>query len=228
MTEQLLHYFVLSGGLLAVMPVLLVLTLAVGFERWWLLSRTLRSGQRVQSTIRRIGYRDIGALRALAREQPASLQASLIATALASQAEAADAIENHLDEVVMRASPLLARRLWILDTSVTIAPLLGLFGTIIGLIQTFNVLSAHGGPAEVTGGIADALIATGAGVLIAIVAVCWLNCLNALLSSITFQIETVKLALINRLHGNGVDMPVDAAAAPSSLMPPHLVTVAGR
>ena len=94
----------------------------------------------------------------------------------------ADEIENHLDEVVMRATPLLTRRLWVLDTAVTIAPLLGLFGTIIGLIQTFNVLSAHGGPAEVTGGIADALIATGAGVLIAIIAVCWLNCLNALLA----------------------------------------------
>ena len=228
MVDQILRYIVLSGGLLALMPVLLVVTLAVGFERWWLFSRTLRSGSRLQTAIRRVGYRDIGALRALVRDQPTSLQASLVATALASHAERADEIENHLDEVVMRATPMLTRRLWMLDTAVTIAPLLGLFGTIIGLIQTFDVLSAHGGPAEVTGGIADALIATGAGVLIAIVAVCWLNCLNALLASITFQIETVKLALINRLHGNGLDATPDRVASPPSPVPPLLVPVGSR
>lgn len=220
----MLHYLILSGGLLAVMPVLLVLTLAVGFERWWLLSRTLRSGRGLQAAMRRVGYRDVGTLRALAREQPASLQGSLITTALASHADCADEIENHLDEVVMRATPLLTRRIWILDTAVTIAPLLGLFGTIIGLIQTFNVLSAHGGPAEVTGGIADALIATGAGVLIAIIAVCWLNCLNALLAAITFQIETIKLALINRLYGNGLNGVSDAATEPPALMSQRLVS----
>lgn len=107
---------------------------------------------------------------------------------------------------------------WVLDTAVTIAPLLGLFGTIIGLIQTFNVLSAHSGPAEVTGGIADALIATAAGVLVAIVAVCFLNTLNAMLASIIFQLDTIKLSLLNRLHGNGVGQVPDEPTSRSPLV----------
>jgi len=206
-----MHYLVLSGGLLAVMPLLLVLTLAVGIERWWLLSRTLRAGARLQSALRHAGYRDLTALRALTREQPKTLQAHLVATAIASHGKSADEIESHLDEEIMRATPLLSRRLWILDTSVTVAPLLGLFGTIIGLIETFNILSAHGGPAEVTGGIADALVATGAGVFIAVVAVCFLNALNAMLATITFQLEAVKLGVVNRFHGGGIDSMREAA-----------------
>ncbi len=222
MLEQAIHYLVLSGGLLAVMPILLVATLAIGFERLWLLRRTLRSGAELQNGLRRVGYRDLGALRALGDTSGTSLQGHLIATAVASRGETADEIETHLDEEIMRATPLLLRGIWVLDTSVTIAPLLGLFGTIIGLIQTFDVLSAHGGPSEVTGGIADALIATGAGVLIAIIAVCFLNYINAVLAAITFQLETTKLALLNRLHGHGVALGGQAVVAVRPLRPAPL------
>lgn len=222
MLEQAIHYLVLSGGLLAVMPLLLVATLAIGFERLWLLQRTLRSGAELQNSLRRVGYRDLGALRALGDNSGTSLQGHLIATAVASRGETADEIETHLDEEIMRATPLLLRGIWVLDTSVTIAPLLGLFGTIIGLIQTFDVLSAHGGPSEVTGGIADALIATGAGVLIAIIAVCFLNYINAVLAAITFQLETTKLALLNRLHGHGVALGGETVVAVRPLRPAPL------
>ena len=219
MLEQVIHYLVLSGGLLAIMPVLLVATLAIGFERLWLLRRTLRSGAELQNALRRVGYRDLGTLRSLGDSSGSTLQGHLITTAVASRGETADEIETHLDEEIMRATPLLLRGIWILDTSVTIAPLLGLFGTIIGLIQTFDVLSAHGGPSEVTGGIADALIATGAGVLVAIIAVCFLNGINALLATITFQLETTKLALLNRLHGHGVAGAGEPATPVRSLRP---------
>lgn len=219
MLAQFLHYLILSGGLLAIIPLLLVVTLAVGIERWWLLSRTMRSGSRLQAAVRRVSYRNVAALRTLAREQGQTLGGHLVATAIASHGATPEEVEMHLDEEVMRSTPQLLRGFWVLDTAVTIAPLLGLFGTIIGLIQTFNVLSAHGGPAEVTGGIADALISTGAGVLVAIVAVCFLNALNAMMASITFQIDTIKLALVNRLHGGGIAQGTDPAAAIRTMRP---------
>lgn len=221
--EQAIHYFILSGGLLAIMPLLLIATLAVGLERLWLLRRMFRAGTTVQAALRRIRYRDAGALRTLRDADRSSLPGHLVATAMASRGETADDIETHLDEEIMRATPLLLRGVWVLDTAVTIAPLLGLFGTIIGLIQTFNVLSAHGGPSEVTGGIADALISTAAGVLIAVVAVCFLNGINALMAAITFQLETTKLALLNRLHGHGVAL-ADEPATVRTLQPAAALT----
>nr|WP_307850886.1 MotA/TolQ/ExbB proton channel family protein [Acidocella sp. C78] len=130
---------------------------------------------------------------ARSRREPRHHAAShLIATALASRGETADELDNHLEEEIMDAMPRITRGLWILDTAVTIAPLLGLFGTIIGMIQAFDVLSSNGGPAKVTGGIADALVSTGAGLLIAIIAVYLVNYFNNLTRRIVQQLELVK------------------------------------
>jgi biopolymer transport protein ExbB len=66
--------------------------------------------------------------------------------------------------------PVLKSRLGILDTIVTLAPLLGLLGTVVGMIGAFDVMAdtGMGQPHAVTGGVAEALIATATGLLIAI------------------------------------------------------------
>ncbi len=204
MVDVILHYIILSGGLLAVMPIILILTIAVSLERWWLLSRTLRTGKVVQAKLRSVGYGDVDGLRVVANAQANTLQGHLIETALASRGDSAEQMDGHLEEEIMDSMPRITRMMWILDTAVTIAPLLGLFGTIVGMIQAFNVLSSHGGPAEVTGGIADALVSTGAGLMIAIIAVFFMNFLNTKTRQIVHQMELIKLGLVNRIHGNGV------------------------
>ncbi len=65
---------------------------------------------------------------------------------------------------------MLKSRLGVLDTIITLAPLLGLLGTVIGMISSFGIMSEAGlgQPHAVTGGVAEALIATATGLLIAI------------------------------------------------------------
>jgi biopolymer transport protein ExbB len=195
---------ILTGGLLAIMPLLLIITLAVAFERLYLLKKILRQGQDIHNRLRQVAYQNIPGLQAMADDAANTLQGHLITTAIASRGDDAESMEMHLEEEIMAAMPKINRLLWVLDTSVTIAPLLGLFGTIIGMIQAFNVLSANGGPAKVTGGIADALVSTGAGLLIAIIAVYFVNYFNNLTRSIVHQLELIKLILINRVHGKGI------------------------
>lgn len=202
--NEIIRLVLLTGGLLAVMPILLLITLVVAVERLWLLKRTISAGTRIHNRLRKIGYGNLHAMRDLAEANSKTLQGHLIVTALASRAETADELDNHLEEEIMDSLPQINRGLWILDTSVTIAPLLGLFGTIIGMIQAFNVLALNGGPSKVTGGIADALFSTGAGLFIAIIAVYFVNYFNALSRRIIQQLELIKIVLINRFHTRGL------------------------
>ena len=62
------------------------------------------------------------------------------------------------------------RGLSALDTVITLGPLLGLLGTIIGMIDSFGIMSESGlgNPHAVTGGVAEALICTAAGIFVAV------------------------------------------------------------
>lgn len=79
----------------------------------------------------------------------------------------------------------------VLDTVVTLAPLLGLLGTIIGMVQSFQIMasSGMGQPHAVTGGVAEALIATATGLLVAILALIPHNYFHALVERTTDRIE---------------------------------------
>jgi biopolymer transport protein ExbB len=68
-----------------------------------------------------------------------------------------------------------------LDTMITVAPLLGILGTVLGIISSFAILGAGGisDPRAVTGGIAQALVTTAAGLSIAIITVVPYNFFNS-------------------------------------------------
>jgi biopolymer transport protein ExbB len=100
------------------------------------------------------------------------------------------------------------RGLPILDTIITLAPLLGLFGTVTGMIHAFGFLGGREleAPTVITGGIAEALIATAFGLVIAIVALLPFNYLNARLEEARHEIEdaSTHLELFLMKPGRGV------------------------
>ena len=75
----------------------------------------------------------------------------------------------------------MGRFMGVLDTMITVAPLLGILGTVIGIIESFSMLDSFGieNPQAVTGGIAQALITTATGLTIAIVTVFPYNYFNS-------------------------------------------------
>lgn len=89
------------------------------------------------------------------------------------------------------------RFMGVLDTMITVAPLLGIFGTVLGIISSFEALGSAGieHPQEVTIGIAQALITTAAGLGIAILSVFPYNYFNARVENAAVQIEKYATSL---------------------------------
>lgn len=89
------------------------------------------------------------------------------------------------------------RYMGVLDTMITVAPLLGIFGTVIGIISSFNLLGMTGieNPKAVTAGIAQALITTAAGLGIAILSVFPYNYFNTRVENAALIIEKYATSL---------------------------------
>jgi len=99
------------------------------------------------------------------------IAAELLLKGLAAISEQRPRLEQRLEGWAAIAVGKLRHRLSYLDTIVTLAPLLGLLGTVTGMIQAFSVLNIKSGqPLAITGGVGEALVATAAGLCVAIVA----------------------------------------------------------
>jgi len=85
----------------------------------------------------------------------------------------------------------------VLDTMITVAPLLGIFGTVIGIITSFEILGTTGieNPQDVTAGIAQALITTATGLGIAILSVFPYNYFNSRVENAALAIEKYATSL---------------------------------
>jgi biopolymer transport protein ExbB len=99
------------------------------------------------------------------------------------------------------------RYLVVLDTMITVAPLLGIFGTVLGIISSFDLLGRSGiqDPSAVTGGIAQALITTASGLGIAILSVFPYNYFNARAEKAALAVEKYATSLeivYEKLEGN--------------------------
>ncbi len=109
--------------------------------------------------------------------------------------------EKSFSNALMRAASLELKRfnhgLVALDTIITLSPLLGLLGTVTGMIRAFSLLGGQelDAPTAITGGIAEALIATAFGLGIAIISLIPFNFLNARMEEARHELEDASTHL---------------------------------
>jgi biopolymer transport protein ExbB len=192
-----------SGGTLYLMCLLLLVALTVIIERSLYLSKMQQGGDELMDLVHGNTPLHAESMQQALHRHAKLPHVSLFEASLIEPEESPrDTCAGHLEEAVMREVPTLDRSLWMLDTVITLAPLLGLFGTIIGMFGAFSVLGdVQSGAAQVTGGIAEALIATASGLLIAMIGLVFFNWLNTKVRVIVHQMETIKVMLLNRRFG---------------------------
>jgi biopolymer transport protein ExbB len=113
---------------------------------------------------------DFAAALAEAEKQPGRPTSNVIIAGLALRDQPSEVIDNGLSEAMLRELPRLERFLTALKVLAAVAPLLGLLGTVTGMIKTFQVITVFGAgdPRLMAGGISEALITTQLGLAVAI------------------------------------------------------------
>lgn len=161
-----------SGGLL-VWPILLVgaIALVLGLERIIALSRVRSNSDKAFAEI--ITMADKGewdACHTYCEEQDRFATCRVLHRALDNLGRSREVLERSLEEGLLHELPRLERFLPTLSILAAIAPLLGLLGTVTGMIDTFQVITLHGtgDPRMMSGGISEALITTQLGLAVAI------------------------------------------------------------
>ena len=111
-------------------------------------------------------------------------------------------VESRAGDEAGRIEKTLSRGLWVLETIVTAAPLMGLLGTITGMMQSFKVIGGAGlvAPTQVTAGVAHALIATALGLLIALFALFAFNFFSRTQSQALDSMERLGSRLIDHIR----------------------------
>ncbi|MEK7814125.1 MAG: MotA/TolQ/ExbB proton channel family protein [Candidatus Desantisbacteria bacterium] len=112
-----------------------------------------------------------------------------------------DEILEAMERARIEESRKLKRYVWLLGTIGSCAPFIGLFGAIIGIMRAFHNIAAtgSGGMAVVAGGIAEALVATAYGLVVAIIAVIGYNCCMVSISNTTEDMKVYTLRLLEIL-----------------------------
>jgi len=191
-----------GGPVMAPLVVCSVVSLTVIIERFITIKAALADTSELTRRVEeylRDGHPEKAA--SLCESMPGPV-ASMLEAGIASRHLGPDGAERSMVARAAAETHSLTARLSWLDTIITIAPLLGLLGTVTGMIRSFHVISSREGistPTAITGGVAEALIATATGLAVAIFTLICYNVLNDKVRQITARMEAAGTDLIGVL-----------------------------
>ncbi|MEJ2634164.1 MAG: MotA/TolQ/ExbB proton channel family protein [Calditrichia bacterium] len=171
-----------------------VIALTFIFERWLYLKHTAVDSERFFMNLKS-AFRQDGIEAAISVcNNSLSPLAAVIKSGLEENAKNPAAVVDMMDAIAMDQRTKLEKNLNILGTLGNIAPLIGLFGTVVGIIQAFHSLAVSGsaGPSVISAGIAEALVTTAGGLVVAVPAVIFYNYFLRRVNNMMLEIESVS------------------------------------
>jgi len=194
---------VTAGGWLMVLILLCsVIALAICIERLYTLNPKKISPPHLLATVwkqLKAGELDSTRLRNLRQSSPLG---RILAAGLANASHGREVMKESIQDAASHVVHELERYLNTLGTIAAIAPLLGLLGTVVGMIKVFAQIMAQGtgNASALAGGISEALITTAAGLVVAIPALTMHRYFTGRIDAIVVGLEQETIKLMDALH----------------------------
>ena len=206
-----------AGGVL-MWPIILcsIVAAAITLERLWTLQdRRVLPPDLMQKIWKLVEAHQISepVIRALERNSPLG---RLLAAGLENRHRSREVLMERLEDTGRHVVHELERYLNTLGTIAGVSPLLGLLGTVTGIIKAFNAINAGGGgdPRMLSGGIAEALVATAAGLCVAIPSLIAYRYLRGRVERIVVEMEKNALRLVDAVDA-AAHQPAEKRALPA-------------
>jgi biopolymer transport protein ExbB/TolQ len=192
---------IIHQGAIATYPLIFlsIISVTVVLERLWSLknisSATLRISESLMDPIKK-GQGDLAI--AICRQNSDSPAARIFLRIFdKGTSQPLETVNSFASEAMFEETQILKKNLWILGTVASSAPFIGLLGTVVGIIKSFEsmAIAGTGGFAVVAAGISEALVATALGLAVAIIALIFYNYFQTRISSVNglFRIQVAKV-----------------------------------
>ncbi len=193
--QNLYEIFSAGGFVMYPLAICSLITWAITLERAWSLKQTAKETRELGAQMDQlIGKGDINTALELCKRSTLPFANAMEELITAAQKNKSDtnALAARANRKRMEMNQEYKRYLWALGTIGSATPFLGLFGTVVGILRAFNRIAQTGetGFSVVAAGISEALIATAAGIIVAVIAVALYN---------YFQVKVAKVSLESRL-----------------------------
>jgi len=195
-----------AGGLM-MGPIILasIVAAAIFLERLWTLQpKRVLPAELTEKVWRWVEQRQIQDKHIAALQQNSPL-GRILAAGLANRHRDRSVIKESIEDTGRHVVHELDRFIGALGTIAAISPLMGLLGTVLGMIRAFNVITTAGvgNPALLAGGIAEALITTAAGLTVAIPALIGYKYLRGRVDGLVVQMEKEAIKLVQAMDEQG-------------------------
>jgi biopolymer transport protein ExbB len=194
---------IIKGGIF-MYPIIFcsIVALAVFLERIWVLRRTHIIPEKFVYQVGTLLKKQKISEAILLCQSDMSSIAKIFLAGLKNTQKGMWLVKEAIEERGSREATILEKNVGILSTIANLTPLLGLLGTVSGMIKTFNAISVQGigNPAPLAGGIAEALITTATGLCIAIPTLVCHRFLKDKASALIFEMEENSIRLVELIE----------------------------
>mgnify|MGYP005864730031 CR=1 FL=1 len=198
----MLELLAAGGWIMVLIVISSIIVLAICIERLYTLNPGKIAPPHLLATVwkqLKRGEMDASRLRTLRDSSPLG---RILAAGLATASHGRDVMKESIDEAAAHVVHELERYLNTLGTIAAVSPLLGLLGTVLGMIKVFAEIMAQGtgNASALAGGISEALITTAAGLTVAIPALVMHRYFTGRIDGIVVELEQETIKLVDALH----------------------------